>query len=215
MTVFTAYDQEQIIDYLRAQVPDGEVATDAKTLQSTSFSPNLTDADSGIALAFVAAKSTADIQGVLATARKFHVPVITQNQFTSTVIGADGLNGAIILSTKKMNQIVEISKADSLAIVQPGVINGDLDAAARKQGMFYAPDPGSKKISGIGGNVATNAGRMSTVKYGATKDNVLGLKVILADGRELKLGGRTLKQAFGYGLDSIIRWLRRNAGYHH
>jgi FAD/FMN-containing dehydrogenases len=145
MTVFTAYDQEQIIDYLRAQVPDGEVATDAKTLQSTSFSPNLTDADSGIALAFVAAKSTADIQGVLATARKFHVPVITQNQFTSTVIGADGLNGAIILSTKKMNQIVEISKADSLAIVQPGVINGDLDAAARKQGMFYAPNPGSKK----------------------------------------------------------------------
>lgn len=204
MTVFTAYDQEQIIDYLRAQVPDGEVATDAKTLQSTSFSPNLTDADSGIALAFVAAKSTADIQGVLATARKFHVPVITQNQFTSTVIGSDGLNGAIILSTKKMNQIVEISKADSLAIVQPGVINGDLDAAARKQGMFYAPDPGSKKISGIGGNVATNAGGMSTVKYGATKDNVLGLKVILADGRELKLGGRTLKQAFGYDLTQLF-----------
>jgi glycolate oxidase len=103
-----------------------------------------------------------------------------------------------------MNQILEISKADSLAVVQPGVINGDLDAAARKQGMFYAPDPGSKNISGIGGNVATNAGGMSTVKYGATKDNILGLKVILADGRELTLGGRTLKQAFGYDLTQLF-----------
>lgn len=141
---------------------------------------------------------------MLKTARKYHVPVVTQNRFTSTVIGADGIAGSFILSTAGMNQIKEISKADSLAVVEPGVINGDLDQAARKQGMFYAPDPGSKPISGIGGNVATNAGGMSTVKYGATKDNVLGLKVVLADGRELKLGGRTLKQAFGYDLTQLF-----------
>ncbi|MFD1410218.1 FAD-binding oxidoreductase [Lapidilactobacillus gannanensis] len=212
MTVFTAYDNNQIIDYLKSQVPDGKVTTDTKTLKVASFSPNLTDADSSVALAFVAAKSNADIQGVLATARKFHLPIVTQNQFTSTVIGADGLDGAIILSTKKMNQILEISKADSLAVVQPGVINGDLDAAARKQGMFYAPDPGSKNISGIGANVATNAGGMSTVKYGATKDNILGLKVILADGRELTLGGRTLKQAFGYDLTQLFVGSERTLG---
>lgn len=119
-------------------------------------------------------------------------------------MGADGVAHSFILSTKQMNQIIEIDKEDSVAVVQPGVINGDLDQAARKQGMFYAPDPGSKPLSGIGGNVATNAGGMSTVKYGATKDNVLGLKVVLADGREIKVGGRTLKQAFGYNLTQLF-----------
>lgn len=152
----------------------------------------------------IEAHSTADIQGTLQTARKYHVAVVPQDQFTSTVVGADGVAHSFILSTKQMNQIIEIDKEDSVAVVQPGVINGDLDQAARKQGMFYAPDPGSKPLSGIGGNVATNAGGMSTVKYGATKDNVLGLKVVLADGREIKVGGRTLKQAFGYNLTQLF-----------
>ena len=164
----------------------------------------MTDDDSGLALAYVEAHTTKDIQGTLKTARKYHIAVIPQDQTTSTVIGADGLTDSLILSTAKMNRIIEISKADSIAVVEPGVVNGDLDKEARKQGMFYAPDPGSKPISGIGGNVATNAGGMSTVKYGATKDNVLGVKVVLADGREVKLGGRTLKQAFGYDLTQLM-----------
>ncbi|KLD59734.1 hypothetical protein WP50_15925, partial [Lactiplantibacillus plantarum] len=78
-----------------------------------------------------------------------HIAVIPQDQTTSTVIGADGLTDSLILSTAKMNRIIEISKADSIAVVEPGVVNGDLDKEARKQGMFYAPDPGSKPISGI------------------------------------------------------------------
>ena len=204
MTLFAAFDDDEILSFLNAQVVDGTVYTDAKTLNAHSFSSRMTDADSKQALVYVEAESNADIRGVLATARRFHLPVVTQNQYTSTVIGADGMTNAIILSTVKMNQILEISKADGLARVQPGVINGDLDKAARKQGMFYAPDPGSRPISGIGGNAATNAGGMSTVKYGATKDNVLGLTVILADGRELKLGGRTYKQAFGYDLTQLF-----------
>ena len=197
MTVFKAFSDEEVLTYLKAQVPDGDVRTDAETLQKYSFSANLTDDDSGLALAYVEAESTKDIQGTLKAARKFHIPVVPQSQTTSTVIGSDGITGSLLLSTAKMNHIKEISKEDSLAVVEPGVINGDLDKAARKQGMFYAPDPGSKPISGIGGNVATNAGGMSTVKYGATKDNVLGVTVVLADGREVKFGGRTLKQAFG------------------
>ncbi|WP_461243900.1 FAD-binding oxidoreductase [Secundilactobacillus muriivasis] len=204
MTVFRAFSDEQILDFLRAQVRDGQVFTDTKTLEAQSFSPHLSDDSSGLALAYIEAGSTADIQGVMKAARKFHISVIPQDQFTSTVAGADGFEGSFILSTKRMNQIVEISRADSVAVVQPGVVNGDLDEAARKEGLFYAPDPGSKPFSGIGGNVATNAGGMSTVKYGATKDNVLGLKVVLADGREIKLGGRTLKQAFGYDLTQLF-----------
>lgn len=204
MTVFRAFSDEEVLADLTAQVTDGQVFTDQATLTKYSFSPRLTDDDSGLALAYVEAHSTQDIQGVLRVARKYHLPVIPQDQTTSTVIGADGLTGSVILSTAKMNRIIEISKADSVAVVQPGVINGNLDQEARKQGMFYAPDPGSKPISGIGGNAATNAGGMSTVKYGATKDNVLGVKVVLADGREIKLGGRTLKQAFGYDLTQLM-----------
>lgn len=204
MTVFAAFSIDEILADLKANVTVGRVVTDPAALAKHSFSPNLTDADSGLALALIEAQTTGDVQGVLKTARKYHVPVVTQDRFTSTVIGADGIADSFILSTAGMNRIKEISKADSLAVVEPGVINGDLDQEARKQGMFYAPDPGSKPISGIGGNVATNAGGMSTVKYGATKDNVLGLKVVLADGRELKLGGRTLKQAFGYDLTQLF-----------
>ncbi|ETY75506.1 FAD-binding oxidoreductase [Lactiplantibacillus fabifermentans] len=204
MTVFKAFSDEEVLADLKAQVTDGEVFTDTATLNKYSFSKNLSDDDSGLALAYVQAQSTKDIQGTLKIARKYHIPVVPQAQTTSTVIGSDGITGALILSTAKMNHILEISKEDSLAVVEPGVINGDLDKAAREQGMFYAPDPGSKPISGIGGNVATNAGGMSTVKYGATKDNVLGVKVVLADGREVQFGGRTLKQAFGYDLTQLM-----------
>ncbi len=204
MTVFAAFDHDEIIDYLKKQVKDGKVFTDEDTLKKHSFSPNVTSEQSGLASAFIEAHSTEDVKGVLKAARKFHIPVITQDQFTSTVVGADGITNSFIISTAKMNKIKEISKADSVAVVEPGVINGDLDKEARKQGMFYAPDPGSRPMSGIGGNAATNAGGMSTVKYGATRDNVLGLKVVLADGRELKLGGRTLKQTFSYDLTHLF-----------
>lgn len=204
MTVFSAYSDSDIVAYLEAQVKDGTVATDEATLRKQSFNPNATGGETGLARAFVSVASVADIQGVLRTARKFHIAVIPQTTFSSTVIGSDGITGAIILSTRQMNQILEISKEDSVAVVQPGVVNGDLDKEARKQGLFYAPDPGSKPFSSIGGNVSTNAGGMSTVRYGATKDNVLGLKAVLADGRVVKLGGRTLKQAFGYDLTQLF-----------
>lgn len=204
MTVFRAFSDQDVLDDLQKNVTDGQILTDPTNLNKFSFSKNMTDDDSGLALAVIEAASIKDIQGTLKTARKFHIAVIPQDQATSTVIGSDGIAGGFILSTAKMNHIKEISPADSVAVVEPGVINGDLDKAARKQGFFYAPDPASKLLSGIGGNVSTNAGGMSTVKYGATKDNVLGLKVVLADGREIKLGGRTIKQAFGYDLTQLF-----------
>ncbi|MDT7013059.1 FAD-binding oxidoreductase [Levilactobacillus namurensis] len=204
MTVFSAFSDEEILTFLKQQVTDGTVTTDPQTLRQQSFNGNATGGEGGLARAFVEVGSVADIQGVLKTARKFHLAVVPQTTATSTVVGSDGITGAIILSTRKMNRILEISKDDSLAVVQPGVVNGDLDQTARKQGLFYAPDPGSKPFSSIGGNVSTNAGGMSTVRYGATKDNVLGLKAVLADGRTISLGGRTLKQAFGYDLTQLF-----------
>lgn len=204
MAVLSAFSDEEIMTYLKQQVPDGTVSDDPEILRRQSFSTETVLRDSDLARAFVSAKSVADIQGVLKTARRFHIPVVPQTAFTNTVISADGITGAIILSLLQMDKILEIDSDDLLAVVQPGVINNDLDQAARKQGLFYAPDPGSKPISSIGGNAATNAGGMSTVRFGATKDNILGLKVILADGRIVKLGGRTLKQAFGYDLTQLF-----------
>lgn len=189
MAVLSAFSDEEIMTYLKQQVPDGTVSDDPEILRRQSFSTETVLRDSDLARAFVSAKSVADIQGVLKTARRFHIPVVPQTAFTNTVISADGITGAIILSLLQMDKILEIDSDDLLAVVQPGVINNDLDQAARKQGLFYAPDPGSKPISSIGGNAATNAGGMSTVRFGATKDNILGLKVILADGRIVKLGG--------------------------
>lgn len=200
---FSAYDQTDILAYLKDNVTNGEVLTDHDTMEKQSYSANL-PGQHGLAIAFVEAKSVEDVQGVMATARKFHLPVVTQNRFTSTVVGADAVDGAIILSTAKMNQILELNQTDDYAVVQPGVINAKLDEAARKQGLFYAPDPASKPLSGIGGNIATNAGGLSGVRYGSTRDNILGLKVVLADGRVLKLGGKTTKQAFGYDLTQLF-----------
>ncbi len=154
---------------MQEQVKDGIVKTDKDSLQTASYSQNL-PGQHGLALALVEAGSIADVQGVMRAARRFHLPVVSQNRFTSTVVGADAVDHAIILSTAKMSKILELNAEDAYAVVQPGVINNDLDQAARKQGLFYAPDPASKKMSGIGGNVATNAGGLSGVRYGSTRD---------------------------------------------
>ena len=204
MAIFTAYDHAEILTALQDAAPHAEIHTDDKVAREHSANGNAQQEIAGHILAYIAVGDVPDIQGVLKVARQYHIPVVPQGADTSTVIGADGLDGSIILSTARMKRIKEISKGDLLAVVEPGVINGDLDQAARKQGLFYAPDPGSKPISSIGGNVATNAGGMSTVKYGATTDNVLGLKVVLADGREIKLGGRTYKHAFSYDLTHLF-----------
>lgn len=204
MTIFTANTKTEILNYLKKQAPHAKIHFNDQVAQDHSANGKAQSDIQGEILAYVAVGDIEDIRGVLKTARQFHLPVVPQTADTSTVIGADGIDGSIILSVARLNHIKELSPEDSLAVVEPGVINQDLDQAARKQGMFYAPDPASKPISSIGGNVSTNAGGMSGVKYGATKDNILGLKVMLADGRELSLGGRTLKQAFGYNLTQLF-----------
>ncbi|KRM89481.1 FAD-binding oxidoreductase [Liquorilactobacillus vini] len=204
MSVFTAYSQEEVIDELKHRAPHAEIHLDDEIAAKHAANGKAESTIDGRILAYVAVGDKDDIRGVLKTAIKFHLPIVPQTADTSTVIGADGLNGGIILSLARMNKIVEVNEDDLLAVVEPGVINQDLDQAARQHGLFYAPDPASKPISSIGGNVSTNAGGLSGVKYGATKDSVLGLKVMLANGKEIKVGGRTTKQAFGYNLTQLF-----------
>lgn len=201
---FAAFSNQDIIAALQAQVATGDVLTDQDTLYKYSDDQYSVVDQVILPLAVIEAATIADVQAVLSVARQYHLAVITKATGTSVVSGSRGRSGAVILSLDRMIHILEVNPDDSVAVVEPGVINNDLDKAAREVGFFYAPDPGSKNISSIGGNVSTNAGGMSSVRYGVTKDNILGVKVVLADGRLVTLGGRTLKQAFGYDLTQLF-----------
>jgi len=118
--------------------------------------------------------------------------------------GAVPLQGSIVLGVMRMNRILEINAADGVAVVQPGVINADLQHAVEARGLFYPPDPSSLKQSAIGGNVAENAGGARCLKYGVTGDYVMALEVVLPNGDVLRTGGRTLKNVTGYNLRALF-----------
>jgi glycolate oxidase len=114
------------------------------------------------------------------------------------------VGGGIVLSTARMDRIKEVSAEDFVAVVEPGVITGHLQDAAQRKGLFYPPDPASLKDCSIGGNIATNAGGPRCLKYGVTRNYVLGLEVVLADGTVARVGGRTHKNKTGFDLVGIF-----------
>jgi glycolate oxidase len=148
----------------------------------------------------VFAESTADVIAVMKFASAQGVAVTTRGAGVGYVGGAVPMTGGIVISVARMTAIREINTADGVAIVEPGVITGDLQDAVRKLGWFYPPDPASLKECSIGGNVATNAGGPHCLKYGVTRHYILGLEVVLADGSVAKLGGRCHKDKTGFDL---------------
>ena len=155
-------------------------------------------------LAIVEARTVEDVQETLRFASEHRIPVVPRGAGTGLAGGAIASEGELVLSTTSMNRILEISAVDELAVVEPGVLNGDLNAALADHGLWFAPDPASSAISTIGGNIATNAGGLRCTKYGVTREAVLGLKVVLADGRLLALGHRTVKGVTGYDLTALM-----------
>jgi glycolate oxidase len=137
-----------------------------------------------------------------ANARK--IPVTARGAGRGYVGGCVPRRGGIVVSFARMNRVLEISPTDGVAIVQPGVITGEFQAAALKLGLFYPPDPASLKECSLGGNVATNAGGPRCLKYGVTRNYVLGLQVALADGTLVRVGGRTVKNKSGFDLVGIF-----------
>ncbi|MEN3942269.1 FAD-linked oxidase C-terminal domain-containing protein [Prosthecobacter sp. SYSU 5D2] len=152
----------------------------------------------------VHAESAEDVSKVLKYANEHKIPVTPQGSRVGYVGGAVPLRGGIALSLARMNKIVEINIADGVAIVEPGVITGDLQAAVRELGWFYPPDPASLKECSLGGNVATNAGGPRCLKYGVTRHYVLGLEAVLADGSIVKAGGRCHKNKTGFDLVGLM-----------
>lgn len=158
----------------------------------------------GQPLAVLLAGSTQDISVALAWASKHRTPVVTRGAGSGLSGGATAIDGCLVLSTARLTAICEVSVEDQLAVVDAGVINADVDRAAAAVGLMYAPDPSSYEISTIGGNVATNAGGLRCVKYGVTRDSILALEVVLADGRIIHTGHRTVKGVTGYDLTSLF-----------
>src|SRR5436189_914469 len=152
----------------------------------------------------VFARSTSDVSKLLKFAAERKGPVTARGAGFGYVGGCVPAKKGIALSLMRMNRIKEINFADAIAIVQPGVFTADLKAAARAQKLFYPPDPASMKDCTIGGNVATNAGGPRCLKYGVTRNYVIGLEVVLANGEVLRTGGRVHKNKTGFDLIGLF-----------
>ncbi|MFJ6077319.1 FAD-binding oxidoreductase [Pseudarthrobacter sp. NPDC092419] len=169
----------------------------ASTDRSGYVSPSLPD---GV----VFAESADDVVAAVKLAAAHRAPLVPRGAGTGLAAGAAAKSGEVVLDVSRMDRILRIDPLEQLAVVQPGVLNADLNAAAAEHGLFYAPDPASTAICSIGGNVATNAGGMRCAKYGVTREAVLALQVVLADGRVLRTGRETIKGVTGYDLNALI-----------
>jgi glycolate oxidase subunit GlcD len=191
-----------VIARLRAEL--GTAVTTDEEERSASRADRSGWVAAGLPLAIVHATTVAEVQATLRIATELGVPVVPRGAGTGLAGGATGGEGSIVLNLAGMNRILEIRPDDELAVVEAGVINQDLNDALADHGLWFAPDPASKAISSVGGNIATNAGGLLCAKYGVTREAVLGLKVVLADGRVLETGHRTVKGVTGYDLTALL-----------
>lgn len=144
------------------------------------------------------------VAAVVRACRKHRIPVVARGAGTGTTGAAVPTAGGVVLSFAAMNRILEIRAEDRYAVVEPGVLNGDLQRALAGHGLFWPPDPASADTCTIGGNLACNAGGPQAVKYGATRDNVLALTAVTGSGELIHCGSRTTKDATGYDLTHLL-----------
>jgi len=149
-------------------------------------------------------RSTEQVSRVVALAASEHIPLVTRGMGSGMAAASVPFEGGITLAMTRMNRILEIDEVNATARVESGIITADLQVAVEKLGLFYPPDPSSIKHSTIGGNIACNAGGPRCLKYGVTGDYVLGLTVVLADGRILHTGGKCIKDVVGYDLTALF-----------
>ena len=148
--------------------------------------------------------TTAQVAELVRLAGELRVPIVPRGAGTGLSGGASGIEGGLTIAFTAMDRILEIDRENLVAVVQPGIINADLKAAVAAEGLFYAPDPASYEMCSIGGNLGTNAGGLCCVKYGQTRDSVLSLEVVMADGAVIRTGGRNVKDVAGYSLTHLF-----------
>jgi glycolate oxidase len=160
--------------------------------------------DAGVPAAVVLPRTTDEVVAVMQVASRHGVPVVPRGAGSGLAGAANAVDGCITLVLTRMDAVLEVAPADRLAVVQPGVVNKALRDAVAGTGLFYPPDPASYDWCTIGGNLSVNSGGLCCVKYGVTTDYVLGLEVVLADGRVLRTGRRTVKGVAGYDLTRLF-----------
>jgi glycolate oxidase len=194
--------EKTVLEIVHA-LPPGRVITDPALLASyardeAERAPYSTPA------AVVRPHETAEVATVVSGCAERGVPVVARGAGTGLSGGANAVPGCVVISFEAMNRILNIDPDERVAVVQPGVINEELREACAQRGLWYPPDPASSPWSTIGGNVATNAGGVCCVKYGVTRDYVLGLEAVVGRGEVVRLGRRTAKSSAGYELAALM-----------
>ncbi len=188
---------------LSAVLPADSIATDleSRTAHSRDESEAITEQ---LPAAVIRVRTTEQVAHVMRIASEHLVPVTPRAGGTGRTGGAVPMHGGIVMAFEQMNRILEIDAVDKVAVVEPGVVTGALHSAAEDRQLLYPPDPNSWESCCLGGNIAENASGPKTLQYGPTRDYVLGLEVVTADGNVLNLGRRTTKGVSGYDLASLV-----------
>ncbi|MZF56493.1 FAD-binding protein [Streptomyces sp. SID5594] len=192
-----------LLERLRTGLPAEALITDPDV--TASYAHDMASfCEAGTPAVVVLPRTVEQVQHVMRTATELRVPVVPQGARTGLSGAANASDGCIVLSLVRMDRILEISPVDRIAVVEPGVINAVLSRAVNEHGLYYPPDPSSWETCTIGGNIGTASGGLCCVKYGVTAEYVLGLDVVLADGRLLTTGRRTAKGVAGYDLTRLF-----------
>lgn len=192
-----------LLERLRTGLPPEALITDPD-VTATYAHDMASFCEAGAPAVVVLPRTVEQVQHVMRTATALRVPVVPQGARTGLSGAANASDGCIVLSLVKMDRILEISPVDRIAVVEPGVVNAVLSRAVNEHGLYYPPDPSSWETCTIGGNIGTASGGLCCVKYGVTAEYVLGLDVVLADGRLLTTGRRTAKGVAGYDLTRLF-----------
>jgi glycolate oxidase len=194
---------DELIVRLRSALGTDAVLTDPDVVASyRADHAGLVDA--GWPIAVVLPRDTAEVAAAVRACGAAGVPIVPRGAGSGLAGGANAIDGGVVLSLVRMDAVLEVDPARQTATVQAGVVNATLAAAVAEEGLWYPPDPASWEQSTIGGNVATNAGGLCCVKYGVTRDAVLALEVVLADGEVVRVGRRSVKGVAGYDLVGLF-----------
>jgi len=200
-------DPGDVVGALRRELPDGRLVSDTDALSTLSHD-DAEWAPVGKPAAAVRASTESEVQHVVRTCAKLGVPIVPRGAGTGLSGGANATDGCVVLDLSQMSRVLEIDPDNLLAVVQPGAINNDVKSAVAEYGLWYPPDPASAPWSTIGGNVATNAGGLCCLKYGVTRDYVLGLRAVVGGpagyGEAVRLGRRTTKGVAGLDLVGLF-----------
>src|SRR6185436_12420764 len=192
-----------LLEAVRTALPDVRLLTDA-TDREAYRNDETAYLQAGLPLAVALPETTADVSTLVRLAAEHRVPVVPRGAGSGLSGGAAGIEGGLTIALTKMDRVLEIDRENLVVVTQPGILNAELKKRVAAEGLYYAPDPASYEICSIGGNLGTNAGGLCCVKYGQTRDWVLGLEVVLADGTVIRTGGRTVKDTAGYSLTHLI-----------